>query len=152
MKMEIETELLAPCGLYCGVCAVRIAYRDDNQKFKEKLVSVYGVSSPDDIRCGGCLSEDRFFYCQACPIRDCCAKNNIEGCHQCDDWPCETIDAFPLPVGKKVIMRAIPAWRELGTEAWVEAEEQRYHCPECGYDLFRGAKRCRSCGNAVDVD
>ena len=150
--MEVNKDLLAPCGLYCGVCAVRIAYRDDNQKFKEKLVSVYGVSSPEDIRCGGCLSDDRFFYCQVCPIRDCNEKKGYEGCHQCDEWPCEMIENFPLPVGKKVIMRAIPAWRELGTEAWVEQEEKRYSCSSCGAPLFRGAKRCRSCSAEIDVD
>ena len=150
--MEVERELLAPCGLYCGVCAVRIAHRDDNQKFKEKLVAVYGVSSPEDIRCGGCLSDDRFFYCQVCPIRDCNANKGFEACHQCDEWPCEMIENFPLPVGKKVIMRAIPAWRELGTEAWVEQEEKRYSCPSCGTALFRGAKRCRNCSAEIDVD
>ena len=30
---DIKKELLAPCGLYCGVCRVYIAHRDDNQKF-----------------------------------------------------------------------------------------------------------------------
>jgi len=57
-----------------------------------------------------------------------------------------------MPVGKKVILRAIPEWRELGTEKWVAAEEKRYHCPECGNSIFRGAKRCNKCKNPVNVD
>jgi hypothetical protein len=150
--MEVEKELLAPCGLYCGVCAVRIAYRDNNEKFKERLMSVYGLSSPEDVHCDGCLSEDRFFYCRVCPIRDCCAEKGIEGCHQCEDFPCDYIDQFPLAVGKKVILRAIPTWRKLGTEKWVEEEEKRYRCPHCGNTLFRGAKRCHSCSAEVDQD
>jgi predicted RNA-binding Zn-ribbon protein involved in translation (DUF1610 family) len=31
-------------------------------------------------------------------------------------------------------------------------EEERYHCPNCGYALFRGANRCRNCKEPVDVD
>ncbi|TET59251.1 MAG: DUF3795 domain-containing protein, partial [Promethearchaeota archaeon] len=38
---DINKALLAPCGLYCGVCAIHIADRDNNLKFKEKLVDVY---------------------------------------------------------------------------------------------------------------
>jgi len=151
-NMEIDERLLAPCGLYCGVCAVRIAYRDDNRKFKERLMGTYGLSNPEDVRCQGCLSDDRFLYCEVCPIRDCCAEKGVEGCHQCDDWPCEFIENFPYPVGKKVMLRAIPTWREMGTEKWVEMEEERYHCPQCGYVLFRGAKRCRNCSVEVDAD
>ena len=49
-------------------------------------------------------------------------------------------------------MRAIPRWREIGTEAWVAEEEQRYLCPGCGAKLFRGAKRCRECKQQVDLD
>jgi len=150
--MEVHKEWLAPCGLYCGTCAVLIAYRDDNEKFKEKLLGVYGLSSTDQVSCKGCLSDNRFLYCDACPIRDCCAEKGIEGCHQCDDWPCKYIETFAYPVGKKVMMRTIPTWREHGTEKFVEMEEERYHCPECGYVLFRGAKRCRGCGIDVDVD
>ena len=36
-------DLLAPCGLYCGVCGILTAHRDNNQKFKEKLAPIYGV-------------------------------------------------------------------------------------------------------------
>ena len=57
-----------------------------------------------------------------------------------------------MPVGKKVIMRAIPYWKEHGTEKYVKDEIKRYHCPECGNPLFRGAKRCNKCNITVDVD
>jgi hypothetical protein len=150
-KMEIKKELLAPCGLYCGVCGILLATREGNEKFKEKLAGVYNLP-PEQITCEGCLSEKPFAYCQVCNIKACTRERGYEGCHQCADFPCAAIDSFPMPVGKKVILRTIPAWRELGTEAWVEAEEKRYHCPNCGYELFRGAKRCRKCQTPVDVD
>ncbi|MBW2322735.1 MAG: DUF3795 domain-containing protein [Deltaproteobacteria bacterium] len=135
--MTVNQELLAPCGLYCGVCGVYIATNDENQKFKERLSTVYNLP-PDQIKCQGCLSDERFVYCRVCSIRTCALEKKYEGCHQCHDFPCELIDAFPLPVGKKVIFRTIPAWRELGAQKWVEQEEKRYYCPHCGYRLFRG--------------
>jgi len=39
--MTINPDLIAPCGLYCGVCAIHIAGRDSNIKFKERLVNLY---------------------------------------------------------------------------------------------------------------
>jgi len=149
--MKIKQELVPPCGLYCGVCGILIAHRDNNRKFKEKLGSLYGVT-PEQIRCEGCLSDVVFDYCQACPIKSCTKQKGLEGCHQCADFPCEHIENFPMAVGKKVILRAIPELRRLGAEKWVEAEEKRYHCPKCGYALFRGAKRCRNCQEAVNLD
>ncbi len=149
--MEDKKKLAAPCGLYCGVCAVFIADRDRNIKFKERLTDVYGVTT-DEIKCEGCLSDNLFLYCRTCPIRSCTIDKGIEGCHQCADFPCQFIDNFPLPVGKKVMLRAIPTWRELGTERWMEEEEKRYHCPHCGYMVFRGAKKCRNCQSPLDLD
>ncbi len=157
--MEINRNFLAPCGLYCGVCAVYYATRDDNVKFKERLVGVYKGRVPgsenlsvDDIHCEGCLSENPFLFCRMCSIKECVQSKGYQGCHQCDDFPCQLIKQFPMPVGKRVILRAIPYWRKWGTEKWVADEEARYICPECRNVLFRGAKRCNRCGTPVDCD
>ncbi|MBU2510861.1 DUF3795 domain-containing protein [bacterium] len=152
--MTIQNELLSPCGLYCGVCAIYIADKENNQKFKEKLAPVYAVK-PEELQCKGCMSQDEdsiFFYCKICPIKTCAKEKGFEGCYQCDDFPCDHIDKFSIPVGKKVILRAIPQWKELGTQEWVKQEEERYTCPKCGNKLFRGAKRCNQCKESVDLD
>ena len=163
--MAINPDFVSPCGLYCGVCAIYIAQRDNNPKLKEALVKVYKGEIPgkgvlpnadtltvDDIRCRGCLSEERFMHCRQCDIRDCVMEKGITGCHECDEFPCPYIQEFPMTVGKKVILRAIPYWREVGTEKWIEDEEARYVCPECGNRLFRGAARCNRCKAEVDLD
>ena len=150
-EMEVKKELVAPCGLYCGVCGVYIAHVNDNIKFKERLTTVYNVPI-EEIACEGCLSERPFVFCHTCLIKSCTEGKGIEGCHQCADFPCQFIEDFPLEVGKKVILRAIPTWRKLGTERWIEEEEKRYICPSCGYSVFRGAKRCRQCHIPLDLD
>jgi hypothetical protein len=84
----MNTELLAPCGLYCGVCGVYMASRDNNQKLKDKLANAYGVT-PEQIVCKGCLSNEKFVYCEKCGIRMCVMEKNYEGCHQCKEFPCK---------------------------------------------------------------
>lgn len=163
--MTVNPDLVAPCGLYCGVCAVYIAHGDNNEKFKKRLLDVYRgkvrgkgrlpnaeALSLEDIRCCGCLSDDLFMHCRQCHIRDCTKEKGYTGCHQCEDFPCGHIEDFPMSVGKKVILRAIPHWREVGTEKWIEDEEARYLCPECGNKVFRGVVRCNKCNEALDLD
>lgn len=163
--MSIRVEFLSPCGLYCGVCAIYIAHRDDNSKLKERLVNLYkgGVQgkgalpnadslSMEDIRCEGCLSDVLFMHCRQCEIRSCAKEKGLEGCHECGEFPCGYIEEFPMTVGKKVIMRCVPHRREVGTEAWVRDEEARYICPGCGNRVFRGAVSCNRCKAALDLD
>lgn len=157
--MEINPKFLAPCGLYCGVCGILYATQTNNLKFKERLLGVYRGNlsgsdnlSVEDIYCKGCLSEEPFGYCKECSIRSCTRDKGYTGCHQCAEFPCQHIEDFPIAVGKRVILRAIPYWREVGTEQWVRDEEARYLCPECGHKLFRGAKRCNKCKMQIDLD
>jgi len=153
--VEIKRELLAPCGLYCGVCSIYIAHRDNNVRFKEKLLPVYKAFAKDidDISCTGCLSDGIVFpVCRVCSIKKCTKEKGIEGCHQCDDFPCKFINNFPVRVAKKVMQRTIPHWREVGANQFVEDEEKRYICPNCANPLFRGAKRCNKCKTEVDLD
>lgn len=163
--MKINPDHISPCGLYCGVCAIYIADRDNNLKLKERLVNLYkgGVEgkgvlpntqnlSTDDIKCSGCLSDNRFMHCQQCKIRACVTGKGYSGCHQCDEFPCRHIEDFPMAVGKKVILRAVPYRKKVGAEKWIQDEEARYVCPECGNKVFRGAVKCNQCKSKLDLD
>lgn len=147
-RLSMNKELYAPCGLYCGVCGIYLASRDDNGKLKEKFAKAYGVT-PAQVACSGCLSDNKFGYCQVCGIRTCAAEKKIDGCHHCDDFPCQRIDDFPVPFGKQVILRSVPAREKLGDEKWAASEALRHTCPHCSSLLFRGANRCGTCKEAV---
>jgi hypothetical protein len=163
--MEYNKNFNAPCGLYCGVCAILIAYRDNNIKLKEKLVNLYKGNTPgkgilpnsenltiNDIKCEGCLSDNRFFHCDNCKIRDCAINKGYEGCYECNEFPCNYIENFPMTVGKKVILRVVPYRREVSTKQWMEEEEKRYICPVCDNKVFRGVMRCNKCKTKLDLD
>ena len=160
---EIEManrDLMAPCGLYCGVCGVYLATRDGNAKFKALLGRLYGTP-PEQTECLGCMQADPpqmlYAYCRSCRIRECVLSRGFTSCHPCHEWPCGLIDSFPLATGRRVILRTMPLWREQvarhgeerGRVEWARAECARYHCPSCGEPLFRGAQKCRSCGAAL---
>ena len=120
--MEINPDFISPCGLYRGVCAVFYATRDNNENFKKRLVDVYKGKiagseylSSDEIQCEGCLSDNPFRFCKTCSIKDCTQSKGYSGCHECEDFPCKFIEDFPMPIGKKLILSAIPYWREHGS-------------------------------------
>jgi hypothetical protein len=151
--------LNAPCGLYCGVCRIHQASQENDLKYLQRLGKLYARRFPEiasilveELQCDGCFSNRKFPSCQVCAIRECVQTKAIEGCYACDDFPCEHIDQFPMPAGKKAILRAVPYWREHGTQAWIQSEIERYHCPQCGEALFRGVKQCSSCSTDVDLD
>jgi len=141
----MNSELVSPCGLYCGVCGIYRATATGDEQLKEKLARAYG-DTPDKINCGGCLSKSVYWYCAVCAIKSCTQEKGYTGCHQCESFPCDKIENFPVPEGKSNILRAIPIWRELGTEAFIQAEEKLFSCASCGTRLFRGAKKYRQCG------
>ncbi len=64
-KAEFSLELLAPCGLYCGVCPQY-------------------TRSPK--KCYGCRSSQGFARIERglCGIVKCCRKQGIERCNACD--------------------------------------------------------------------
>ncbi|MFX0069748.1 MAG: DUF3795 domain-containing protein [Candidatus Hermodarchaeota archaeon] len=153
--VNVKKELLAPCGLYCGICGVHIAYKDNDSKLKQELLprfKVWGANTVEDIACEGCLSEGAVFpFCQTCTIKDCVKRKNLEGCRQCDEFPCEIIENWPSQGGKEVMLKEIPAWRELETEKWVVKLEKEHQCPECGNLLYRGATKCYKCQASLNL-
>lgn len=144
----MNTNLLAPCGLYCGVCGIYYADKHNIEKLKQKLAEAYWTE-PELIKCDGCLSGNKFVYCDDCKIRECIISKGISGCHECSEWPCDTVTNFPFPLAKEFMLISIPARRERTDEEWVEWEENNWICKECGTLAFRGARRCGKCKNEI---
>lgn len=141
------------------MCGVLFATRDGNDRFLEKLLKFYQETVPGlehltitDLKCDGCGSGRVSFFCQVCAIKDCCRGKSLTGCHRCEDFPCRHIDTFPVLIGKKVILRAVPFRKANGSAAWAAEETARYRCPGCGHQVFRGARRCNECRAPVDLD
>lgn len=164
-------ELRAPCGIFCGACAIYIADRNNSSKFKSMIAALWR-KKPEEIGCLGCMQSDPprrlYGFCQECPIRECAKTKALYSCHQCDEWPCSMMngefgDRLPSSVKasvKRVMLRSIPSWRqkvaalgdEQGSEEWARAECERYHCPKCGEPLYRSAQQCHGCRTDVAED
>ena len=147
--MATNPDFISPCGLYCGVCAIYIAHRDNNIKLKERLVNLYKGGTPGkgtlpnsealsikDIRCHGCLSDDQFMHCRQCEIRNCRKEKGYTGCHQCNEFPCHHIDNFSMAVGKKVILRAVVYRREFGTKNGFGTKRPAIYVPSAAIKSF----------------
>src|SRR5512136_2424754 len=94
--------LMAPCGLYCGVCGVYIATRDGNEKFRAVMGSLYGTKA-EETECCGCMQTDppkkRYNSCKSCLIRSCVKSKGYYSCHPCKEWPCSLIENFAYATG-----------------------------------------------------
>jgi hypothetical protein len=71
--MSIKNEYLSPCGMYCSVCSIRAACRNNDQKFKETLASFFDTST-ENIICEGCMSGKTFQFVKTCPTKACAQK------------------------------------------------------------------------------
>ncbi|MHA1271267.1 MAG: DUF3795 domain-containing protein [Candidatus Helarchaeota archaeon] len=140
----MNKDLFAPCGLYCGVCGIYYADKNNDIKLKEKLAAAYWTK-PEMIRCNGCLSDLKFQFCEKCEIRKCVFEKKISGCHECSLFPCIKIENYPFKLATKFMLKSIPVRKTMNDEEWVAWEENNWKCENCGEINFRGAKRCRKC-------
>ncbi len=108
-------DLMAPCGLYCGICGVYLATRDGNEKFKAIMGNLYGAK-PEETECLGCMQPEPakkiYGYCKTCTIRNCVKSREFYSCHQCGEWPCDRIEKFAFATGVRAMKRTIPVWRK----------------------------------------
>jgi len=85
----MEKELIAVCGLHCGVCPIYLATKD--RALAEKIASKRGVK-PEDLHCLGCRSEKGNIPLMGPPTCEtyvCCVNDKkLEFCFQCEEFPC----------------------------------------------------------------
>lgn len=59
------------CGVLCSKCEYREA-----------------------MNCSGCISMDKPFWGDSCPVKSCCEKKSQQYCGECDNFPCELLTQF----------------------------------------------------------
>lgn len=143
----IDKKHAAVCGLFCRACHVFIATQEDPDRLAA-LARRY-ERPLEEIRCHGCRSDKRCFYCRTvCAMAACAAGRGVEFCGACAEYPCKELKTFQTLAPHRIeLWRSQARIREAGWEAWYTEMIERYSCPSCrtmnsAYDL-----KCRKCSH-----
>lgn len=146
MSEEIDKKRAAVCGLFCPACSVFIGTKEDPARLN---VIAQRVQRPvEELRCNGCRSEKRCFYCESkCIMAKCAAAKGVDFCGECAEYPCMDLKAFQAEMPHRIeLWKSQERIKEAGYEKWYAEMIEHYSCPKCrtinsAYDL-----KCRKCG------
>jgi hypothetical protein len=127
-KPLTKSELIAPCGMNCGIC---MAY------LREKN------------RCPGCRASDKGkpITRTRCKIKT-CKKLKSGFCYNCEDFPCDRLSHLDKRYRTKYYMSMIEnleSIRQIGLHKFVANEKIRWTCPKCGGTICVHKGYCSSC-------
>ena len=157
MKGEERENWAAPCGLYCGACSIRLAYKRGDSNLLDQIAEVLSEQhgqkiQAKDLACEGCLSPEVVaVVCRNCVLRSCALQKGVVQCSQCPDFPCKQLIDFSkdgLPHHGEVLEN-IRRRQEIGIDAWAEEQRKRWCCPHCGCNIDWYATQCPNCGAAL---
>ena len=128
MATEEGRALIAPCGLYCGVCALFKARID--KEFRVKLAQERGIPVEELFLCAGCRPmRGRVKAAGGQPICDtyaCVQSKGVEFCYQCNEFPCLKLapcaDKADKPHNSKVYNLVL--LQKLGIDEWLKLKER----------------------------
>ena len=130
-----NNELIAPCGINCGVC---IAY------LREKKP------------CLGCRikSENKPKYCITCIIANCgyFSETDSDFCIDCEKFPCQRMKSLDLRYRKKYKTSLIENQKLIksnGIQLFLEKETLKWSCSVCGKVLSVHRDFCLNCKEAI---
>jgi len=130
--MLVETRLIAPCGMNCGIC---MAYLRKERK------------------CLGCYVDDsnKPSTILNCIIRNCeTIKTNQSGfCYECESYPCKRLKQLDKRYRTKYSMSMIEnleSIKRIGLSAFIANEKVRWRCTKCGGVICVHRGYCFSCG------
>jgi ribonuclease Z len=120
---ELSSELIAPCGMNCGLC---ISYQAMKQQLKQQ-----GFQKK---YCEGCRPRGKncVFLKNHC---DRIGTGQIRFCFQCPDYPCKRLKSLDKRYRTKYHMSMIEnlnAIKETGIENFLAAQTRQWRCSRCG--------------------
>jgi len=157
MSSQEREKLAAPCGLYCGACSIYIARKRGDEAavntMAKRISEARGseIRPEEDITCNGCLSSQLAIFCRQCDMRTCAVEKGVTHCAQCSEFPCPTITDFNddgRPHHSEVLDN-VRRQQETGIDAWLDEQEDRWRCPDCGCVIGWYDTKCPQCTTAL---
>jgi len=133
----MNEDLIAPCGMNCGICSGYLAFKHD--------VKIKGIRMP---YCSGCRPRDKkcAFLKKRCNLL---LNGRIQYCYQCQALPCQNlykIDKRYRSLFRMSMIDNLEYIRENGIRQFLEKEEEKWKCPECGGLICCHNGLCLNCG------
>jgi len=137
LDCEMNEELIATCGMNCGICSRYLALQN---KVRDKGIRI--------AYCTGCRSRKR--QC-AYIVRDCQLLRNrrVQYCYECADFPCHRPGKLDKRYRTNFRMSMIENLRyikENGTRQFLVREKKKWQCPEYGDIICCHNGICFNCG------
>ena len=129
----MKKELIAPCGMNCGICSGYL--REKN-------------------KCPGCreMYKNKPEYCRKCIIIHCeiRKKNKMKFCsNKCEKFPCKRLKNLDKRYKTKYHMSMLENLENIksfGIRKFVQKEVERWKCPKCDRVITCHGGKCLSCG------
>lgn len=133
----MESELIAPCGMNCGICSGYLAHKND--------VKSKGIRMP---YCIGCRPRDKqcAFLKKRCTLL---IEGRVQYCYECEDFPCDSLQRLDKRYESNFrmsMLKNLEYIRENGIEKFLKKEEEKWKCPECGALICCHNGICFNCG------
>ena len=138
---KFTPDLIAPCGMNCGICNAYLAYSRGIPAKRGKVT-----------HCSGCLPRNK-----NCFIKRGCqklAKNKVKFCFECNDMPCANLDRLDRRYRtryNKSMVENLKELKEKGMKQFLRNQQKKYNCPACGDVISVHDRKCYACGHITPM-
>ncbi len=137
MDSKFTPELIAPCGMNCGICKSYLAY-------SRGVPTKRGEVS----HCVGCRVRNKncAFLKRDCPKK---VGKQLSFCYECADMPCERLGKLDAHYQARYGMSMTENQnmiKEKGMDEFLKSQAEKYCCPSCGDVVSVHDGRCYACG------
>lgn len=131
----MKPELIAPCGMNCGLCVKYLAAR-------------HGIRKKGIAFCGGCRPDNK----SCAYLKKRCGKlsgNQVRFCFECGKFPCgrlQHLDRRYRTFFHTGLVENLLFLRDKGMAGFLAAQHKKWKCPACGDALCCHNGVCFGCG------
>jgi hypothetical protein len=136
MSEVFTADLIAPCGMNCGICKAYLAYSRGVPYQKGKI-----------SHCIGCLDRNKncAFIKRGCEkLR----KKQIRFCYECAEMPCKELakldEYYCTRYGMSMVENQ-EMIRVKGMDEFLKSQREKYRCPSCGDVISVHDGKCYAC-------